>query len=164
MYSIVLAAALASNPAVPACHGAYGWGGYGGYGCYGYYGGYGRYGYRGYDCYYGGWSAMPVAAPTMQAAAATPAQLVVRLPADAKLFVDDQPTSSRSTQRTFVTPNLDPGYVYSYTVRAEIVRDGQKHIETKKVNVSAGGVSQLSFTESAMTRANGGESVASARR
>jgi uncharacterized protein (TIGR03000 family) len=100
----------------------------------------------------------------MQAAAAAPARLIVQLPADARLFVEDQPTTSRSAERTFVTPALQPGYVYTYSVRAEIMRDGQRHIETKKVNVTAGNDSQLSFSESTLARANGSQALASAAR
>jgi uncharacterized protein (TIGR03000 family) len=160
MYSVVLAVALASNSSVPGCHWRWGccddcyYGDYG-YCDYGWYGGYG---------YYGGWCAVPVMPATMQAAAATPARLVVQLPADAQLFVDEQSTTSRSAERAFVTPALEPGYVYTYTLRAEIVRDGQKYVETQKVAVTAGGVSQLAFTETAMTRADGGQSVVSAGR
>jgi uncharacterized protein (TIGR03000 family) len=163
MYSVVLAVALASNSSVPGCHWRWSCCDDCCYGNYGYcdYGWYGGYGYG----YYGGWCAVPVMPATMQAAAATPARLVVQLPADAKLFVDDRTTSSGSAERTFVTPALEPGYVYTYTLRAEVVRDGEKYVETQKVAVTAGGVSQLAFTETAMTRANGGQAaVASAGR
>jgi len=102
--------------------------------------------------------------PAKQAAAAAPARLIVQLPADAQLFLDDQPTTARAGERTFVTPGLEPGYLYSYTVRAEITRDGQKHIETKKIDVTAGSTARLSFTESAMIRAASGQAVASAGR
>jgi uncharacterized protein (TIGR03000 family) len=162
MYSVFLAAALASSPIAPDCHWDCGYSGCwsGGYGCSGYYGG--------YDCsgYYGGYADYGWCAP-MQAAATAPARLIVQLPADAKLFMDEQLTSSRSAERSFVTPELEPGYVYTYTVRAEIVRDGEKYVETRKVDVTAGNVSQLSFTEAAMVRANGGQgaqAVASAGR
>jgi len=153
MYSMVLVAVLASSPVVPDCHGRHGC--HGCYGCYGCYGGC-------YGCY-GGGGAEPIA-PPKKAAAAAPARLIVQLPADAQLFLDDQPTNARAAERTFVTPNLEPGYLYTYTVRAEITRDGQKHIETKKVDVTAGRVSQLSFTEAAMIRADSDQAVASAGR
>src|SRR5271165_969688 len=145
MYSMVLAVALASSPVVPDCHGRHGC--HGCHGCYGCYGG--CYGCYGGGCYGGGcYGAAP--APAAHAAATAPARLIVQLPADAQLFLDDQPTTARAAERTFVTPNLQSGYLYTYTVRAEITRDGQMRIETEKIDVTAGRTARLWFTESAM--------------
>src|SRR5207244_3275794 len=52
-----------------------------------------------------------------------PATIVVSLPADARLTVDGAQTNSVSERRTLVTPNLEAGETYVYTLRAEIVRD-----------------------------------------
>src|SRR5262249_871346 len=57
--------------------------------------------------------------------APAPATILVSLPADAKLFVDDAATTSTSTSRTFVTPALENGKTYGYTLKAEVVRDGK---------------------------------------
>src|SRR5438067_10787450 len=54
-----------------------------------------------------------------------PATIVVFLPADARLTIDDTPTRSTSNLRAFVTPPLEPGKVYHYTLRAESIRDGR---------------------------------------
>jgi uncharacterized protein (TIGR03000 family) len=147
MYSIVLAAALTSSPTVPSSHPHVGihYVNHGGY-----------HGPRWYRDY--------VIVPVIQVPAAAPARLIVNLPADAKLFLDDQSTTSRSAERTFFTPALEPGRVYTYTVRAEIVRDGQTLTESKVVEVTAGNISRVSFTESELVRANGAQRTASAER
>jgi len=171
MYSMVLAAALASTPIAPDCHGRHGC--HGCYGCYGgCYGG-GCYGCTGgYGC--GGGMVQPKGMPAgepvpppkekkkpPEETSLNRARLIVELPADAKLFIDDRPTASTSTTRTFVSPPLDPAKSFVYTVRAEMVRDGQTITETKQVGVTAGGVSQLSFMDLAANRA---KAVASAGR
>jgi uncharacterized protein (TIGR03000 family) len=66
------------------------------------------------------------------------ARVTVELPADAKLFVDDQPMKATSAKRTFRTPELEPGQTYFYMLRAEVVRDGATYSQTKRVLVRAG--------------------------
>jgi uncharacterized protein (TIGR03000 family) len=53
------------------------------------------------------------------------ARLVLDVPADAKVFIDDTATTGRSSLRSFTTPELQAGQEYYYEVRAELVRDGQ---------------------------------------
>jgi uncharacterized protein (TIGR03000 family) len=74
----------------------------------------------------------------LRALPANTARIVVDLPADAKLFVDDQPTQSATSQRVFRTPTLEPQGNYYYDLRAEIVRDGKMHAQTKRVVIRAG--------------------------
>jgi uncharacterized protein (TIGR03000 family) len=92
------------------------------------------------------------------------ARLIVEVPADAKIFIDDKPTTSTSNIRTFVTPDLERGKSYMYTVRAEAMRDGQPVSETKTVGVAAGNISRLSFLDMGRAAANGGKTVVSAER
>jgi uncharacterized protein (TIGR03000 family) len=66
------------------------------------------------------------------------ATITVHLPADANLTIDGQPTRSTSGTRTFVSPPLEPGKTYTYTLRAEINRDGQPRDVKKTINVQAG--------------------------
>jgi uncharacterized protein (TIGR03000 family) len=145
------------------CCGGYGCNGYGG-GCYGYYGGC----CGGGDWGYGGGSMMPGAAPAAAPAGpagpgapgapgappadlpkdkktsmAAPASIVVRLPADAALRIDDQLTASKSELRRFTSPELAPEKEYHYTLQAEIVRDGQKLTVTERVTVRAGEETQV---------------------
>jgi uncharacterized protein (TIGR03000 family) len=87
------------------------------------------------------------------AAAARTAQLLVELPADAKLYIDDQLMKTPSGKRTFNTPTLDLGQAYYYMVRAEVVRDGKTYSETKRVIIRIGATAQALFPETQLVRA-----------
>lgn len=71
--------------------------------------------------------------------------LTVEVPAEAKIFVNGQETSSTGEIRQYISRNLQPGYNYSYEVRAEIVRDGKPVNETKTIDVKAGEVAKVAF-------------------
>jgi uncharacterized protein (TIGR03000 family) len=73
--------------------------------------------------------------------------VVVNLPADAKLYVDDVACPLTSERRTFRTPKLQPGKEYYYTLRAEVMRDGEPVVEKKKVLVAAGRRVNVDFGE-----------------
>ncbi len=75
-----------------------------------------------------------------------PATLVVSLPADAVLTIDDQPTTSTSDHRVFVSPNLTTGKDYSYTLKAEVSVNGQSTVVSKVVTVRAGEETQVTLT------------------
>jgi len=121
--------------------------------CYGCGGGYGCYG--SYGCYgCGGVAVVPVhAEPTkpsmmrMKEATGLPSQgtVVVQLPADAKLYVDGQLAPLTSASRSFVTPDLQTGRDYYYTLKAEATRDGRTVAQSKKVVVRAGAVANVEF-------------------
>ena len=82
--------------------------------------------------------------------APAPATLIVSLPADAKLVIDDTLTSSTSSERTFVSPNLTPGSDYNYTLKADVVRNGQTvHVE-EKVIVRAGEETRVTLLPTAV--------------
>ncbi len=117
------------------------WGGHGCYGCVGYLG-----------CGGGaGVNPNPEQIPpprvdtTTGKATTDRARLTVQVPADAKLYIDDQLMKSASERRTFNTPKLGRGQAYYYEVRAELVRDGEMVTETKKVIVRAGDEQKVSF-------------------
>lgn len=146
------------------CSGCYGC--YGCYGCHGtvMYGCYGCHGCSGcYGCY-GCYSVYaPVIMPAQPAAPATKpeavpppkkevklenqARLIVSVPKDAKLFIDDQLMKATSDRRVFRTPTLDKDQTYYYVLRAEVVRDGKTLSETKQVIVKAGSEISASFSE-----------------
>jgi uncharacterized protein (TIGR03000 family) len=67
-----------------------------------------------------------------------PATIVVTLPADAKLTVDGQTTRSTSGERSFVTPPLATDQNFSYTLKAEIMGDGQPVTIRRQVTVRGG--------------------------
>jgi uncharacterized protein (TIGR03000 family) len=123
------------------------------YGCHGCYGCYGCYGCT------GGWNYVPVKPDKKpeevpppkkddkkDEASAYRARLIVELPADAKLFVDDYATrTSGGAVRTFTTPVLEPEQDYYYILRCETVRDGKTIAETRRVVVRAGMEVRTSF-------------------
>jgi uncharacterized protein (TIGR03000 family) len=149
-------------------YGCYGGGGGcygGGYGCYGggggcYGGGYGCHG-SGYGCHgsYGGWSCYgsgimsPYMGPGMmiqpevvpppkkegsETLAPTRARLIVELPGEATLYIDDQKMASTSSRRVFNTPELERGETYYYILRAEVTKDGGPVSVTKRVLLKPG--------------------------
>ena len=162
-------------------YGAGGWGCYGGcFGCYG--GGNGGWGCAGGYINYGGYGA-PVgpSAPAMQGAPGskeeikTPpapkpgtgsgtgtgmvpgrAQILVQLPTDAKLFVDDRPVTLPANQRTVVTPELDAGQDYYYIFRAEAVRNGTPVEDMRRVVIRAGARVTVDFGDLATAKAKTG--------
>ncbi len=81
-----------------------------------------------------------MSAPAHHASATTSntATLVVTLPENAKLMIDDQPTKSTSGVRTFATPELEPGKTFKYTLKAEVPVAGKTEIVTREVQVRAG--------------------------
>lgn len=73
-----------------------------------------------------------------QARGPAAATIVVSLPADAKLLIEDQATRSTSDLRTFLSPALEPGKEFEYTLKAELSRGGQAQTTTTKVTIRAG--------------------------
>jgi uncharacterized protein (TIGR03000 family) len=64
--------------------------------------------------------------------------LIVDLPADAQLTIDGAATVSTSETRVFVSPPLQLGNDYSYTLTATVTRDGEAQSVTQEVTVRAG--------------------------
>lgn len=94
----------------------------------------------------------PAPAPDAKSAASNSllpnrGRLIVELPTDAKLYIDDQAMKTTAEVRSFQTPDLAQGQAYYYIVRAEMVRDGQPVSETRRVTVKAGEVSRVEFKE-----------------
>ena len=80
-----------------------------------------------------------------EGAAPKEAKLIVDLPTDAKLFIDDRPMQFTSQHPIFVTPGLQDGKTYYYELRAEIMRDGKAVSDTKRVVFHAGDELRESF-------------------
>jgi uncharacterized protein (TIGR03000 family) len=79
----------------------------------------------------------------------TPATLIVTLPADARLTIDDMATRSTSATRTFVTPPLQPGREFHYTLKAEGRRGTEPVTATRDVSVRAGQETRVTLDFSA---------------
>src|SRR5436190_218533 len=118
MYSVVLMAALTAGTSTPAwCHGCHGC-----HGCWSIC----------HGCSGGYVAAAPVmGTPVVTTDKSTPAKLVVEVPADAKLYVDDQLMKTTAARRVFNTPTLEKGQTYYYILRAEMAIDGKTVSETK---------------------------------
>ena len=54
-----------------------------------------------------------------------------------------------------MTPALEPGKFYYYTLKAEVVRDGKALVETKKVFVEAGKEAFVDFGDSKLAATAG---------
>jgi uncharacterized protein (TIGR03000 family) len=87
----------------------------------------------------------PLPAPKKTEEVAIPATIVVTLPADAKLTIDGNSTTSTSARRIFTSPALEQGQEYVYTLRAEIIREGQMVAETQNITVRAGAEIPVQF-------------------
>jgi uncharacterized protein (TIGR03000 family) len=92
--------------------------------------------------------AAPLPKKDKEASNASPdrARLIVQLPADAKLFIDEQLMKTGSDKRTFNTPVLTRDQTYYYMLRVEATRDGQPITETKRVILKAGEVVRADFS------------------
>lgn len=77
----------------------------------------------------------------------TRAKVLIELPANAKLFIDDKPVKTTLGVQLFDTPALEPDKVYFYMVRIEMMRDGQPLSETRRILVRAGHVVRTGFNE-----------------
>lgn len=78
-------------------------------------------------------------------AAGAPAYITVRLPADARLTIDDAVCPLTSDTRAFATPSLAPGREYYYLLKAEVVRDGRTATQTQRVTFRRGERVTVSF-------------------
>ena len=81
---------------------------------------------------------LPLAGPAAARADEAPAVIHVTLPADAKLTIDGDATKATSADRTFVTPPLDSGKDFHYTLKAEFIRNGNEVTVHRRITVRAG--------------------------
>lgn len=73
--------------------------------------------------------------------------VLVRLPADARLYAGDKPLNLTGTERKFITPELPVGQDFTYRFRAEFERDGETISVTKRITVRANATAALEFTD-----------------
>jgi len=74
-----------------------------------------------------------------------PATLIVTVPADARLSIDGEATTSTSTERVFVSPALTFGRDYHYTLQAEFQKDGKTVKVRKDVAITAGNETRVNL-------------------
>jgi uncharacterized protein (TIGR03000 family) len=73
------------------------------------------------------------------------ATVIVTLPADATLYANGVRTRQTSTERRFITPPLESGMIYNYTLTIEVARNGRMVTETREVEVQAGSEVRVAF-------------------
>jgi uncharacterized protein (TIGR03000 family) len=71
-------------------------------------------------------------------AASSVAYLNISVPEDAKVYLQDQLMAVTGTQRRFVTPMIEAGTQHVYTVKVEVVRNGQTYTKTTEAVVAPG--------------------------
>jgi uncharacterized protein (TIGR03000 family) len=90
-----------------------------------------------------------------QAITKLPVRLNLTVPADAKIWFDDSPTSQTGTARSYLSPPLDQSHEYTYQIRMRWKQDGKDLTQTKQVKVHAGDVIHLALdTASGSSLAN----------
>jgi len=80
------------------------------------------------------------------------ARVTVRLPADARLFIDGELCPLTSATRSFNTPALQPGREYTYNLRMEVTRNGVRRAQSQRVTFSAGRQVTVDFREATSVR------------
>jgi len=74
------------------------------------------------------------------------ARIRVHMPtADAKLWVDGQPTTTTGEDREFASPALTPGRTYSYQLKARWTENGKEVERTSTVQIRPNETSSVSF-------------------
>jgi uncharacterized protein (TIGR03000 family) len=69
----------------------------------------------------------------------TAATITVRVPPNADVWFDDQPTKNTGTDRLFASPPLESGRTFYYNVRARWTNDqGKVMDQTRRVDVTSG--------------------------
>ncbi len=135
------------------------WGYYRGFG-WGYHGGPGLYAYWPYPYsgslglhleVYPGYSPYFYADASRQPPPDGRAHLMLLVPENAEVFIDDQPTAETGTEREFFTPVLVHGKVYTYSVRVRYRKDGRITADTRPIKVRADDRWAVDFTRPAPT-------------
>jgi uncharacterized protein (TIGR03000 family) len=85
--------------------------------------------------------------PGGAATADKPATLIIRLPADARLVVDEKATEQTGEVRRFYSPPLPPGRTFRYTLEATWTSQGKTVLRKRVARVRAGEETRVDFLE-----------------
>jgi len=103
-----------------------------------------------YGVYAEPYSVVPPYLPQTVPPAASHARIRVILPAvDTEVAFEGVSVGVAGRDRTFDTPELEPGKWYTYVITATWTLEGKKMTEQRKVDVRAGQVSVVDFTRPA---------------
>jgi uncharacterized protein (TIGR03000 family) len=75
----------------------------------------------------------------------THALVIVKLPADAQLWIDNKPTTSTGPRRKFASPPLALGSHYAYDLKATWKEKGHEVTQTQRVEFTAGAHVNVTF-------------------
>jgi uncharacterized protein (TIGR03000 family) len=75
--------------------------------------------------------------------------------ADAKLWIEGQQMESQGLERRFVSPPIEPGFSYVYTIRAQWSDNGKPMDQTREVRVRPGERITVDFTRPGTERRSG---------
>ncbi len=89
---------------------------------------------------------LPTPGPAMTTMAPGTAIISLAVPSDAKVYVNGRLSTSTGPYRHYVSEDLKPGFRYTYTLRATMLRDGKPVEMVKTVKVSVGDTARLAFT------------------
>ncbi|HEX4148073.1 MAG TPA: TIGR03000 domain-containing protein, partial [Pirellulales bacterium] len=87
---------------------------------------------------------VPSPANTKSTAPGNSVIMNVTVPPDAQVFINGVATTSAGAVRRYRADDLKPGS-YPYEVRAEVVRDGQKLVDSQRVDLRTGKSTSVAF-------------------
>jgi uncharacterized protein (TIGR03000 family) len=79
------------------------------------------------------------------------AEVTVKVPADARVWIDGTRTTSTGTVRQFESPPLTSGNRYSYEIQARWKENGQEVTQTQDVAIAAGAHVEVDFPKAPKT-------------
>lgn len=74
-----------------------------------------------------------------------PAQILVRVPAEARVYFDNEATIQGGEVRLYESPPLPAGSEFCYEVRVEIKSGEDERTETRQLVIAAGQLTQVDF-------------------
>jgi len=72
-------------------------------------------------------------------------QIMLSVPADAKVLVNGKPTSSTGSLRRFVSKDLNPNDTYRFDIQATYAVDGKEVTQSRAIVARAGGLEEIAF-------------------
>jgi uncharacterized protein (TIGR03000 family) len=84
-------------------------------------------------------------APNQANTDSEPAHFRVRLPANAKLWIEDREMNMRGSERVFASPPLTPGKEFTYHLKAQWNENGQDVTRTRNFTIHAGDFVTVDF-------------------
>lgn len=98
---------------------------------------------------------LTAAPPGASGQADSGATIVLKVPPDAAVSFDGQPTRQTGPVRTYYTPTLERGKRYRYELKAEVVRGGKTLARMERVAVRAGRTTRLDLSDLGRSTAAG---------